>query len=47
MNKITEREKQLVYHAALLATAAKAAQPDTPNTEIIDSVVEYINNIGE
>ena len=46
MNKLTEREKRLVYHAALLATTAKAAQPDTPNTEIIDSVVEFITKIG-
>lgn len=47
MNKLTEHEKQLVYHAALLATTAKAAQPDTPNAEIIDSVTKYINKIGE
>lgn len=45
--KLTKREKQLVYHAALLATLAKAAQPNKTNAEIIDSVVEYINRIGE
>lgn len=39
---MTKREKDLVYHAALLATLHKATHPEKRNTEVIDTVVAYV-----
>lgn len=39
---MTKREKDLIYHAALLATLHKDAHPEKDNTAIIDTVVNYI-----
>lgn len=39
---MTKHEKDLVYHAALLATLCKDTDQEKTNTEIIDTVVNYI-----
>ena len=44
---MTKREKDLIYHAALLATLHKDAHPEKTNTEVIDTVVNFIIQKGE
>lgn len=41
-HNITRREKDLIYHAALLACLDKAAFPEKDNTAIIDGVVNFM-----
>ncbi len=41
---LTKREKDLIYHAALLACLDKAAFPEKDNAAIIDGVVNFMIN---
>lgn len=44
---MTKREKDLIYHAALLACLDKAAFPGKDNAAIIDGVVNFMIQKGE